>query len=238
MRDVPRHIYQVLTKRASRMRELLTGSLREFADLPHVWWGVSVENRRHGLPRIDELRAVPGANRFLSIEPLLEDLGDLDLSDLHWIITGSESGPGARPMDEDWVPFIRDQCERQGVPFFYKQKTENGRKVSLPVLDGRRWAQMPLALAEVFDKASGIEWTQITWNPVVGCSVCSPGCHRCYAMALARRLKGLKGVALNRLARGQDPGRFRHYIEVIGDDGGWNGKVVMVPEALDEPNRW
>lgn len=238
MRDAPHHCYQVLTKRADRMRELLTGPLRAFASLAHIWWGVSVENRKHGLPRVDELRAIPDANRFLSVEPLLEDLGDLDLSELHWLITGAESGPGARPMDENWVRFIRDQCKRQGVPLFYKQNIENRRKVSLPMLDGRRWMDMPPSMAAYLKNGghtSDIEWTQKAWNPMVGCSIISPGCHRCYAMAMARRLKG---AALRRIADGEHPGRYRYYIDVIGDDGRWNGKVVMVPEALHDPLKW
>lgn len=232
MRDVHRHTYQVLTKRASRMRELLAGALREFADLPNIWWGVSVENRRHGLPRVDELRVTPATVRFLSAEPLLEDLGQLDMTELHWVITGSESGPGARPMDENWARAIKDQCAKQNVPFFLKQKTENRRKVPLPLLDGRAWTQMPGTPGHT-SRSSGIEWTERTWNPVVGCSVISPGCHRCYAMA-----RRLKGVALSRITRGENPGRLRHYIDVIGDDGRWNGKLVMVPEALNDPQQW
>jgi protein gp37 len=112
--------------------------------LPNVHVGVSVENRKHGLPRIDHLRRVPAAVRFLSVEPLLEDLGAIDLTGIHWVIAGVESGPGARPMNEDWVRSIRDQCAASGVPFFYKQKLdENGRKVSLPLLDGVRHDAMP-----------------------------------------------------------------------------------------------
>src|SRR5438046_2610223 len=87
MRDAPRHTYQVLTKRADRMCELLTGPLREFAELPHIWWGVSVENKKHGLPRVEQLRNTPAKVRFLSVEPLLEDLGDLDVEELDWVIT-------------------------------------------------------------------------------------------------------------------------------------------------------
>ncbi len=143
MRDFPRHTYQVLTKRGGRMRELLTGPLREFAGLPHIWWGVSVENKKHGLPGIGELREVPAAVRFLSVEPLLEDLGELDLSELHWVITGAESGPGARPMGEEWVRRIKNQCQARSVPFFYKQNVVRGKKQSLPVLDGQSWDQMP-----------------------------------------------------------------------------------------------
>jgi protein gp37 len=144
MAEASQHTYQVLTKRAQRMADLLSGELREYAGLPHIWWGVSVENRRHGLPRIEHLRRVPaGGVRFLSIEPLLENLEELALDDIHWVITGAESGAGARPMDEDWVRSLRDQCQKQGVPFFYKQKLENGRKVPLPVLEGRTWEEMP-----------------------------------------------------------------------------------------------
>lgn len=111
--------------------------------LPNVHLGVSVEDRKYGLPRIDHLRTVPAALRFLSIEPLLEDLGEIDLAGIGWVIVGGESGNGARPMNEDWVRSIRNQCQTQGVPFFYKQRIERGRKVSLPVLDGRSWAEMP-----------------------------------------------------------------------------------------------
>ena len=97
------HTYQVLTKRSERMRDLLQTRLRDVADEPHVWWGVSVENRRHGLPRIDHLRESPARVRFLSVEPLLEDLGPLNLDGIAWVIVGGESGDGARPMDERWV---------------------------------------------------------------------------------------------------------------------------------------
>lgn len=111
--------------------------------LPNVHLGVSVENRKHGLPRIDQLRTVPAAVRFLSIEPMLEDLGAVDLTGIHWVIAGAESGPGARPMHEDWVRSLRDQCAAAGVAFFYKQKIEGRKKVSLPMLDGRQWTEMP-----------------------------------------------------------------------------------------------
>ncbi len=91
------------------------------APLPNVWLGVSVEDRKYGLPRVDILRQVPAAVRFLSIEPLLEDLGPLDLSGIHWVIIGGESGPGARPFDVDWAERIVIQCKEQGVPVFLKQ---------------------------------------------------------------------------------------------------------------------
>jgi protein gp37 len=137
------HTYQVLTKRAGRLREMLNGPLASAAELDHIWWGVSVENRKHGLPRIDELRAAPAAVRFLSIEPLLEDLGRINLAGIGWAIVGGESGWGARPMDPAWVTSIRDQCQAVGVAFFFKQwggrqKSKHGRS-----LDGRTYDEMP-----------------------------------------------------------------------------------------------
>jgi protein gp37 len=126
------HTFQVLTKRSDRMRDLLNGRLRQMADLEHIWWGVSVENRRHGLARLNHLQDSPARVRFLSIEPLLEDLGKLDLSGISWVIVGGESGRRARPMDHGWVVSLRDQCQEAGVPFFFKQwggvrKKEAGR---------------------------------------------------------------------------------------------------------------
>jgi len=137
------HTYQVLTKRSDRMLDLLSSHLLFAAKLPHIWWGVSVENRRQGLPRIAHLRAAPGLVRFLSVEPLLEDLGPLDLNGISWLIAGGESGPGARPMKEEWVVRLRDQCQEAGVPFFFKQwggfpKNRLGRK-----LDGQMYDEMP-----------------------------------------------------------------------------------------------
>jgi protein gp37 len=128
------HTYQVLTKRSARLREVLSGPLREAAKEAHIWWGVSVEDRRYGMPRIADLQAVPAAVRFLSIEPLLEDLGRLPLDGISWVIVGGESGPGARPMEESWVLSIREQCEAASVPFFFKQwggvrKKAAGRKL-------------------------------------------------------------------------------------------------------------
>ncbi len=137
------HTYQVLTKRHERMRELLLTDLVWLGRLPHVWFGVSVENRRHGLPRIRALQGTPAVFRFLSIEPLLEDLGPLDLRGIHWVIVGGESGPGARPMREEWVLAIRNQCRRARIPFFFKQwggsrKHETGR-----ALRGRIYDEFP-----------------------------------------------------------------------------------------------
>lgn len=112
--------------------------------LPNVHVGVSVENRKHGLPRLDALRRVPAVVRWASIEPLLEDLGEINLDGIAWVVVGAESGHGARPMNEDWVRNIRDQCVAKGVRFFYKQHLDEKRhKVSLPVLDGRQWRELP-----------------------------------------------------------------------------------------------
>ena len=97
------HTFQVLTKRSERLRELLSGTLRFAAKQEHIWWGVSVEDQKYGLPRIDDLRKAPAKVRFLSIEPLLEDLGEINLSGISWAIVGGESGPGARPMRREWV---------------------------------------------------------------------------------------------------------------------------------------
>jgi protein gp37 len=137
------HTYQVLTKRAGRLRELLNSSLEFAARQPHIWWGVSVEDRKYGLPRIDDLRKTDVEIRFLSVEPLLEDLGRLNLDGIHWVIVGGESGAGARPMKKEWVRSVRDQCRRAGVPFFFKQwggvrKSVLGRK-----LDGRTYDEFP-----------------------------------------------------------------------------------------------
>lgn len=137
------HTYQVLTKRSSRLRNMLQSRLQFAAALPHIWWGVSVEDRTHGLIRIDHLREAPARIRFLSIEPLLEDLGQINLQGIHWVIVGGESGPGARPMQKEWVESIRDQCKKENVYFFFKQwggvrKRKTGRE-----LNGLTYDEMP-----------------------------------------------------------------------------------------------
>lgn len=137
------HVFQVLTKRSERMRDLLQTRLASFAPFSHIWWGVSVEDKKFGLPRIEDLRRSPVAVRFLSVEPLLEDLGLIDLSGISWVIVGGESGPGARPMKAEWVKSILDQCEKARVPFFFKQwgglrKSRTGRE-----LNGRTYDDMP-----------------------------------------------------------------------------------------------
>lgn len=141
------HTYQVLTKRSERLRDLLSTRLTFAAGLEHIWWGVSVEDQKYGLPRISHLQQAPAAVRFLSVEPLLEDLGEVELSGIHWMIVGGESGAGARPMDEAWVLRIRDQCHTAQVPFFFKQwggvrKCETGRKLA-----GRTHDEMPVRVS-------------------------------------------------------------------------------------------
>ena len=137
------HTYQVLTKRADRLSNMLSTSLRFAADHRHIWWGVSVEDKEYGLPRIENLRGAPAAIRFLSIEPLLEDLGEFDISGIDWAIVGGESGPGARPMEQAWVERILNLCKKQRVSFFFKQwggvqKSKTGR-----MLNGRTFDDMP-----------------------------------------------------------------------------------------------
>jgi protein gp37 len=137
------HTYQVLTKRSSQMRTMLQTRLRFAGELEHIWWGVSVEDREHGLLRIRHLKQAPAAVRFLSVEPLLEDLGEIDLQGIHWVILGGESGAGARPIQREWVVSIRDQCARAGVPFFFKQWGGTRKKKAGRELDGRTYDERP-----------------------------------------------------------------------------------------------
>lgn len=148
--QTPQHTYQILTKRAARMARFFKNR-----KVPrNAWMGVSVEDKKSGVPRIDYLRRVPATIRFLSVEPLLEDVGQLDLTDIHWVIVGGESGPKARPMRKAWALAVQQQCETQNVAFFFKQwggwgadgkkraKGANGR-----VLEGRTWSEMPQAVS-------------------------------------------------------------------------------------------
>jgi protein gp37 len=156
MEVAPWHTFQVLTKRSDLLRTALADRLIRFAKLRHVWWGVSVEDRKYGLPRIDELRAAPAGVRFLSIEPLLEDLGSIDLTGIDWVIVGGESGPGARPMDPSWVESILDQCQAAHVPFFFKQWGGVQKKKTGRMLNGRTYDEFPRSAfgrARVPDKA-------------------------------------------------------------------------------------
>ena len=137
------HTYQVLTKRSQRMRDLLRSKLKFAAGAEHIWWGVSVEDKRYGVPRIKDLRQSGARVRFLSIEPLLEDLGPMNIDGIDWVIVGGESGPGARPMNANWVRSLRRQCRAEGARFFFKQwggvrKHETGR-----LLDGRTYDEFP-----------------------------------------------------------------------------------------------
>ncbi len=146
MKKAPQHTFQVLTKRAERMAEFC-----EDVTVPsNIWLGVSVENRKYGLPRIPVLRGIDVPVRFLSIEPLLEDLGTFDLTGIQWAIVGGESGAKARPMKPAWVDGIKHQCDAAGVKFFFKQwgawgadgekrsKAANGREYR-----GALWDAMP-----------------------------------------------------------------------------------------------
>jgi len=137
------HTYQVLTKRPERLKSLLKGKLVKAAKAPHIWWGVSVENREHGLPRIPLLQESGATMKFLSIEPLIGPLGKFGLKGIDWAIVGGESGPGARPMEQSWVDSIHRQCQRSDVPFFFKQwggvqKSKTGR-----ILHGRTYDEFP-----------------------------------------------------------------------------------------------
>jgi protein gp37 len=142
MADTPQHTYQVLTKRSSRLRKVA-----EKLDWPpNLWMGVSVENA-DALFRVSDLRAVPAAVRFLSCEPLIGPLDDLDLDGIGWVIAGGESGAGRRPLDPAWVTGIRDSCLDAGVPFFFKQWGGRTPKAGGRELDGRYWNQMPVSAA-------------------------------------------------------------------------------------------
>lgn len=140
--DTPQHTYQLLTKRSRRLRNV-AGRL----DWPdNLWVGVSVENA-DALHRVDDLRQVPAAVRFLSCEPLLGPLAGLDLTNIGWVIAGGESGPGHRPVDEAWVRGIRDACVAAEVPFFFKQWGGRTPKANGRELDGQSWDEMPQLLS-------------------------------------------------------------------------------------------
>jgi protein gp37 len=147
------HIYQVLTKRSDRMSDLLSNELSYAAQASHIWWGVSVEDRAYGVPRIGELQQTDVRVRFLSIEPLLESVGKLNLAGIHWVIVGGESGPRARPMKAEWVYEILAQCLASEVPFFFKQwggtqKSRTGR-----LLNERTYDEMPKIQRNPFPSA-------------------------------------------------------------------------------------
>lgn len=138
MERTPQHTYQLLTKRAERLAEV--APLLPWPN--NVWMGVTVEDNPR-LGRVERLREAPSVVRFLSIEPLLGPLPDLNLGGIGWVIVGGESGPGARPAQPDWICSIRDACIDGGVPFFFKQWGGTRKKVAGRLLDGRTWSQMP-----------------------------------------------------------------------------------------------
>ncbi|MBI3184667.1 MAG: phage Gp37/Gp68 family protein [Myxococcales bacterium] len=138
MRRASWHRFQILTKRSERLAEL--DAKLEWA--PNIWMGVSVENEKYR-SRIDDLRTTRATIKFLSLEPLLGPLRDLDLRGIDWVIVGGESGPGARPMDPEWARDLRNQCRRSKVPFFFKQWGGKNKKQAGRVLDGRTWDEMP-----------------------------------------------------------------------------------------------
>lgn len=141
MRKAPWHIFQVLTKRAERLKAIG----RNLNWPANVWMGVSVEARDY-LYRINHLRNVEARVKFISFEPLLEELGKMNLQGIDWAIVGDESGPRSRPMDKEWVVEIRDQCISAGVPFFFKQWGGTNKKKAGRLLDGRTWDEIPMAV--------------------------------------------------------------------------------------------
>jgi protein gp37 len=143
MAAAPQHTFQILTKRPARMAEVL--SRRRGPVLPNVWLGTSVEAMPQ-LDRLDALRRVPAAVRFVSCEPLLGPLGGLRLDGIAWAIVGGESGPDARPMDPDWVEGIHHACRRAGVAFFFKQWGGRNKKAAGRRLQGRTWDEYPASL--------------------------------------------------------------------------------------------
>lgn len=142
----PHHTYQVLTKRADRMFDYF--SKRTISE--NIWLGVTVDNQKEGLPRIDKLRDLNASVLFLSVEPLLEDLGEMNLTNIDWVIVGGESGNRARPMDKEWVVNIKHQCEQKDVAFFFKQwgtwgadKVKRNKKLNGKEIDGQVWQEYP-----------------------------------------------------------------------------------------------
>ena len=138
MANTPQHTYQILTKRARRLAALAAGLCWP----NNIWMGVSVEDRTQ-LDRVDRLRTVPATVRFISAEPLLGPLHDLDLTAIHWLIAGGESGPSARPVHPDWVRQLRDTCQSNHVAFFFKQWGGRTPKAGGRLLDGLHWDELP-----------------------------------------------------------------------------------------------
>lgn len=139
MREARQHRFQILTKRSERLQELSP----ELEWTPNIWMGVSVENGEY-VHRIEHLKQTGAHVKFLSLEPLLGPVPSLDLTEIDWVIVGGESGPGARPMKEEWVLQIRDRCIMAAVPFFFKQWGGAVKKRTGRVLDGKTWDEMPV----------------------------------------------------------------------------------------------
>ena len=152
--NTPQHTYQILTKRADKMFAYFKNK-----QIPtNVWLGVTVENKKQGLPRIDYLRQLDATVLFLSMEPLLEDLGKIDLKNIDWVIVGGESGPKARPMEKKWVINIKKQCEENGIAFFFKQwgtwgadKVKRNKKLNGRELNGKIWQEYPETIKKQFE---------------------------------------------------------------------------------------
>jgi protein gp37 len=154
------HIFQLLTKRSSLMRDFVNKRYTHSPVPAHIWLGVSVEDKK-GTARINHLRQTNADIRFLSVEPLIEEIDHIDLTNIHWVIVGGESGQQARPMKKEWAAAVRNMCVEQDVPFFFKQwgtwskngikgsKSENGR-----YLDGRKWNEMPFERMNLLRKKS------------------------------------------------------------------------------------
>ncbi len=153
IQQAPQHIFQILTKRAERMARFFQGR----PPPQNAWLGVTVEDRVHGIPRLECLREVPSCVRFVSAEPLLEDLLEVDLSGIHWAIVGGESGPKARPMKREWVLKLKEQCDDQRVPFFFKQwggwgadGKKRAKKLNGRLLNGRTWDAVPVQAMHIY----------------------------------------------------------------------------------------
>jgi len=141
MEEATWHQFQILTKRPKRMARVLSGP--GFKTLPNVWLGTSVENARV-LDRIDALRATPAAIRFISFEPLIGPVGDVDLRDIHWAIVGGESGPRARTIETMWIEEIQRACRFHEVAFFFKQWGGKNKKAAGRAFRGRTWDEYPV----------------------------------------------------------------------------------------------
>ncbi len=141
MNDCPQHTFQILTKRAEILEKYAT--LLDWT--PNIWMGVTVESDKV-VKRINSLRKVPAFVKFLSIEPLISAIPNLNLVDINWVIVGGESGPNSRPIKEDWVIDIKNQCEKKQIPFFFKQWGGRNKKAAGKTLQGKIYCQMPVCI--------------------------------------------------------------------------------------------